>query len=71
MKKAIEELNKKYNVDIYIERSRYDVYDHRGGYFTKFHDVINGTIVCVVKYKNDNLEDVLKELENKIIEALG
>ena len=71
MKKAIEELNNKYGTDITIERCRYDVYDHRGGYFTRIWDVVNGTTVCVIKHKTSDINKILEELENKIKEAKG
>lgn len=71
MKKEIERLNEKYNININIERSRYDVYDHRSGYFTRLWARVNDSIICVIKDKSTSLEDVIEELESKIKVALG
>lgn len=71
MKNAIEKLNEKYNINIHIERHRYDVYDHRGGYYTEMWCRVNGITVCVRKHKGRDLNKVLTELENQIIDALN
>lgn len=71
MKNAIEKLNEKYNINIYFERHRYDVYDHKGGYYTDILCLVNGITVCVRKHKGGDLYKVLTELENQIINALN
>lgn len=70
MKKEVEKLSQKYNVNINIERNRYDVYDHKSGYFTRLWARVNDSIICVIKDKTTNLEDIIEELENKIKVAL-
>lgn len=71
MKKEIERLNQKYNINCWVQRCRYDAYDIRGGYFTIVRVVVNDTVISVTKSKIDKLEDFIKELEEKIIKALG
>lgn len=71
MKKELERINEKYNVNCWTDRCRYDAYDIKGGYLTIIRVAINGELVSVTKSKTDKLEDIIKELEKKIIEKLG
>lgn len=71
MKNAIEKLNEKYNINIQLERHRYDVYDHKGGYYTDIWCLVNGIIVFARKHKGGDLNKILTELENQIINVLN
>lgn len=71
MKNEIEKLNKKYNININIEKNRYDVYDAKGGYYFKFWVIINNQAICVIKTRANSLEEKIKELEAKIKSALN
>lgn len=70
MKKELERLSEKYNINFRIERRRYDAYDPKGGYYNFIWAVVNGKSISASKNRKTDVNELLERLEAQIIKCI-